>query len=124
MQRTPSYPSSAAARKASWKAPGEGAAVSGSTGLALQRAQNSVGVSETPSMNSSSPKRIERGTMVTPCSAATAVERSHALSVTIRILAMGLLPVVGRAALGRSWCSGAVRVAGPLPGGVRRIGRR
>ena len=31
MQSTPSYPSAAAARKASWKAPGDGAAVSGST---------------------------------------------------------------------------------------------
>ena len=43
MQSTPSYPSAAAARKASWKAPGDGADVSGSTSVAARARPELVG---------------------------------------------------------------------------------
>ena len=71
MHSTPSYPSSAAARKASWKAPGRRCRGLGQHALALQRAQNSSVESVDPSTNSSEPKRIDRGTMVRPRSAAS-----------------------------------------------------
>src|ERR1700722_5111491 len=88
MHTTPSYPSPAAPRKASWNAPGEGAEVSGSMSLDLHRLQNSSAESSAPSTNSSDPKRIESGTTVTPRSSANDGVRSPALSVTTRTRAL------------------------------------
>ena len=68
MHTTPVAPAAAASRKACSKAPGEGAAVDGSTAEAADWAQKADGVRSRPSTNSSSPKRMDRGTTVMLCS--------------------------------------------------------
>ena len=72
------------ARKRSSNAPGDGAAVSGSTGEVATLRQNSSLESSTRSTNSSSPKRIVSGTISMPSASARACGRSQALSVTMR----------------------------------------
>ena len=84
--RIPVAPSAANFLNASAKAPGAGAAVCGRTGDAEQRAQNSVGVSEARSTNSSSPKLKVSGTKVMPNSSTRDCGRSQAESVTMRIV--------------------------------------
>ena len=84
MQSTPSAPASPSARNRSSNAPGAGAAVSGSTGEVATLRQNSAFDSSTRSTNSSSPKRIVRGTISMPSASARAWGRSQELSVTIR----------------------------------------
>ena len=61
MHTMPSAPSAASARKRSSNAPGDGAAVSGSTGEVATLRQNSSFESSTRSTNSSSPNRIVSG---------------------------------------------------------------
>src|SRR5207253_11420996 len=85
---TPSAPASAARRYASWKAPADGADVSGSTGELEQRAQNSLGDRSRRSTSSSAPKRMLRGMMSMSSSAARSAGRSQLLSVTTRGPAM------------------------------------
>jgi hypothetical protein len=92
MHTTPSAPSEAARRNASSKAPAEGAAVSGRTAEVAQRAQNSFGERSRRSTNSSSPKRIVRGTISISYSTERSSGRSQLLSVTTRTPDMGDAP--------------------------------
>ena len=125
-QSTASAPSSAACWKAAWKAPGEGAAVSGRSPLPRQRSQNSAGVSWRRSSSSSSPKRMVSGTTMTLCSLTSWSVRSQALSVTMWTPGMqgvchgaGPSRRGGRARPG----GGRGRHARVAPGGTRRPSR-
>ncbi len=89
MHTTPSAPSAARRLKASTKAPGAGAAVSGRALDARHMAQNSCGEA---SVASSGPTRIVKGTMVSRYSAMTSLGRSQALSATTRIPGMCVPP--------------------------------
>ena len=83
MHTTAVAPSEAARRYACSKAPGDGAAVSGRTGDAATRRQNSLGLRSRRSTNSSFPKRMVSGTTSMLRAFVSASARSQALSVTI-----------------------------------------
>ena len=88
MQTTtmPSAPLETRRANACWKRPTEGAAVSGSTEPVVRRRQNSSPLSSSRSTNSSSPKRMVRGTTSMRCWARASSGRSQEESVTMRII--------------------------------------
>ena len=85
MQTTASAPASCWRRKAASNLPGAGAAVSGSTARRRPASRRSAStLSSVRSSNSSSPKRIDRGTTSMPWAATSSSVRSQLLSVTMR----------------------------------------
>ena len=110
MHSTSVRPWSAASRYARGMLPGTGAAVSGISGPVMTRSQNSLVDSSSRSKNSSSPKRIFRGTIWIPRSSAVSLVRSQALSVTTCMPAIEPPSLfrsrVCHARLGRVWGDG------------------
>ena len=85
MHTIPVAPRSMRWRYRASKAPGDGAAVSGSLSERSTRSQNSAADSSTWSTNSSVPNRIVRGTTSMPSACTSGAGRSQALSVTTRM---------------------------------------